>query len=344
MRVSLSEIGGGGEALLDEIDRTILWEIDLDARVSVTELGHRLQLSKQAISYRLQKLSTNGFILSQIAVIDIHRLGLLTYRLYLRLTSISAKASEKFIDHLVNHSYSLFVGTFSGNWDVEVVFTARNFIHFGEMFKELRAQFGEILYRYDISMTPAVHVFRRDYLVKRPRKSAPLRTYGGEPSNQSFDDLDFHILEALSIDSRLSYDEIAQRLGTSGNTVKLRIKRLTEAEIIKGYRTNTNATLLGRQYVKALLKLAPLKPKEEKAFYAACAKSACVQYLTDVLGSWQLEIEAEVEHPSELDAVLTTLRSEFPGVILDFEMLVMTKEWKLNYLPPGKTAKEIIRP
>lgn len=328
--------------MLDDIDKTILWELDLDARVSVTELGRRLDLSKQAISYRLQKLFVNGFILSQIAVIDIHRLGLLTYRLYLRLTATGAKSSERFIEYLIKHKYTLFVGTFSGNWDVEVVFTARNFIHFGEMFKDIRAQFGDVIYRYDISMTPAVHNFRRDYLVKRPRKYAPLRTYGGEPVAHSFDTLDFQILELLSVDSSIGYDAIAEQIGTSGNTVKMRIRRLTEAEIIKGYKTNANASLLGRQYVKALLKLAPLKPRDEKAFFASSAKPSCVLYLTEVLGSWQLELEAEVERTSELDEVISSLRSEYPGVIIDFETLVVTKECKLNYLPPGKTAREII--
>lgn len=329
--------------MLDEIDRQILWHIDLDARISVTDLAKQLGLSKQVVSYRLQRLTANEYILKQIAVIDIHRLGLLTFRVYVRLASSKPSEVKELLQFLKKHKHTLFVGYFSGAWDIEAVFTARNFIHFSEMFTELRRSYGSLLYRYDISMTPVVQLFRRDYLLAKPRKYAPLKTYGGEPVYGAWDELDFQILEALSVDSTISYDELGDRLKTAGNTVKARIKKLSDAKIISGYRTAINSSKLGRTYMKALLKLSPLSAVKEKAFLTACAAPSCTVYLTEVLGSWQLELEAEVENRGELDSVISSLRAKFPGVIIDFDILVVTEELKLNYLPAGKTAREIIR-
>ena len=75
---------------------------------------------------------------------------------------------------------------------------------------------------------------------------------------------------------------------------------------------------------------------------AACGKPACVVYLTEVLGKWQLEIEAEVEQASELDTIIQSLRRDFPGVIVDFDIVTVTKEHKLNYLPSGKMTRKLI--
>jgi Lrp/AsnC family leucine-responsive transcriptional regulator len=320
-----------------------LWRLDLDGRIPLTELAGQVGLSKQALNYRLKKLNENRYILGHIAIIDIHRLGLLTYRLYLRLAATSPSKSDQLIEHLKKHKNTLFVGSMAGSWDAEAVFTVRNFIHFNEIVKDLKSTYGKSIYRSDLSMTPVVYLFRRDYLVSKTRKYAPLASYGFEPVPPTWDDLDFGILDALSTDCRVTYDELADRLGSSSQTVKKRIKKLEEDQIIRGYRTKLNTELLGRVYVKALLELAPLTRKREHEFYVACARYSFVVYLTEVLGRWQLEVEAEVEKMSELDDMIQELRSEFPGVIVDFDTVTVTKEHKLNYLPSGKTTKEIIQ-
>lgn len=50
------------------------------------------------------------------------------------------------------------------------------------------------------------------------------------------DEVDEQILHALQEDARnMSSDEIAERTGTSGSTVRKRIQNLEEKEVIKGY-------------------------------------------------------------------------------------------------------------
>ncbi len=47
---------------LDLRDRKILSEIELNARLSNSEIGKRLGVSKQVIDYRLRKLEKNNII------------------------------------------------------------------------------------------------------------------------------------------------------------------------------------------------------------------------------------------------------------------------------------------
>ena len=61
--------------LLDPINRRLLAELQQDARVSVAELGRRINLSAPAVAERLQRLERGGVILGYRAVVDPKALG-----------------------------------------------------------------------------------------------------------------------------------------------------------------------------------------------------------------------------------------------------------------------------
>lgn len=331
------------EISLDNTDRKILWHLDLDARTPLTDLATAVGLSKQGLNYRLKKLTESGLIRGYYAIIDTHRLGLLTYRIYVRLASTSTAKTEKLLKLLCNHSHTLFVGTMTGSWDLEVVFVARNFIHFSNIIKELHEPFGGSIYRSNISMTPVCYGLRRDYLLSEVRKSPLTPSYGFEPDGTEWDELDFEILGVLATDGRATYDDLGRRFGVTNHTAKNRLMKLEGAQVIKGYRADINTKMLGREYVKALISLAPMSRKQERELYSACIKYSFVVYLTEVLGTWQLEIESEVERLSDLDEAVRTLRAKFPNLIADYDTVTVTEVKKLNYLPSGKATREILK-
>jgi Lrp/AsnC family transcriptional regulator, leucine-responsive regulatory protein len=60
---------------LDETDRKILGELSNDGRVSLAELGRRVNLSSPAVSERVQRLERSGVITGYRAEIDPQALG-----------------------------------------------------------------------------------------------------------------------------------------------------------------------------------------------------------------------------------------------------------------------------
>jgi len=60
------------------------------------------------------------------------------------------------------------------------------------------------------------------------------------------DSVDKQILEALAKDARLSYRDIAKMLGLSHASVSVRIKRLEDGGVIKGYAAVINPDAEGR--------------------------------------------------------------------------------------------------
>lgn len=64
-------------------------------------------------------------------------------------------------------------------------------------------------------------------------------------NNVEIDILDSKILSILAKDAKLSYAEIGKKLFVSPGTVHVRVKKLTDANLIKGIRAELNYTALG---------------------------------------------------------------------------------------------------
>jgi Lrp/AsnC family leucine-responsive transcriptional regulator len=62
-------------SLLDEIDRRLLEELVADGRLSMAELGRRVNLSPPAVAERVQRLERSGVITGYKAVIDPRAIG-----------------------------------------------------------------------------------------------------------------------------------------------------------------------------------------------------------------------------------------------------------------------------
>ncbi|MBV6659077.1 MAG: Lrp/AsnC family transcriptional regulator [Devosiaceae bacterium] len=65
-----------GEVTLDQIDRAILQVMACDARISITELGQRVGLSKTPVAARLKRLEQAGVITGYRADLSAQKLGL----------------------------------------------------------------------------------------------------------------------------------------------------------------------------------------------------------------------------------------------------------------------------
>ncbi len=61
---------------LDKIDRSLLAEIQLDSRISNSELARRIKLSQPATHARLKRLESLGVVRQHVSLLDRDKLGL----------------------------------------------------------------------------------------------------------------------------------------------------------------------------------------------------------------------------------------------------------------------------
>ena len=121
---------------LDDQDLRILYELDRDARAPFASVADKLGVSRQMLNYRMRKLIKAKVIKGFITLVDIHRLGFLTFRLYFRFRNVAREREHQIVEYFVEHPFTLWVARMQGGWDLEVVFTPRNYVHFNNLFKQ----------------------------------------------------------------------------------------------------------------------------------------------------------------------------------------------------------------
>lgn len=325
---------------LDKIDYKILWNLDYNARISLSELAQNTNLSKQNLNYRIKKLIRENVLLGFMTMIDIHRLGYLTYRIYFRFKNVNSQKEVEIIDYFKTNTHVLWFVSISGSWDLEAVFIARNNIHLNNIFKKIKDDLGQYFSKYNVSSSIFNYHFKRDYLLSKKREEFTPKYYGFEPKQDELDRLDAKIIIQLSENCRQNNQEIAKKLDVTYHTIKSRIYALEKKKIIQSHRILINLQKVNRKFYKALIKINNPTKDEEKKLYTFCSQFNFVVYLVEVLGEWQLEIETEVENQEEFTELLRKIRGEFPDLILDYEILQVTKEHKLNYFPMGREILE----
>ena len=97
-----------GANLLNAKDRKVLAELDFDARQSNSQIGRKVGLSKEVVHYRIQKLLEEGVILRFHTVVNYFKLGIVKFKLYLRLTNASRKKVEEIEEEILRNYTQLF--------------------------------------------------------------------------------------------------------------------------------------------------------------------------------------------------------------------------------------------
>jgi len=76
---------------LDLKDKKLLYQLDINSRQSYKEIGKKIGLSKDAVSYRIKQLQEEGIIRQFHTVIDVGKLGLISFRLYLKFQNTNQR-------------------------------------------------------------------------------------------------------------------------------------------------------------------------------------------------------------------------------------------------------------
>ncbi|MCA9487474.1 MAG: AsnC family transcriptional regulator [Nanoarchaeota archaeon] len=316
---------------MDKKDKKILYELDLNARIPFTELAKKVSLSPQTTKYRIKQMEKKGIIKGYVTFFDAAKLGYLYYRLYLRFQNTSEEDEKKIIDYLKKHQNVIWFISTSGKWDLEILFAARNFIHYNNLLKEFYKKFPNKLTNNITSVSIANYHQARGYLLNK--KTEVQLSYGGEPEKIVLDEIDKKIMEIINQNSRLTSVEIGSKLKLNYKTIQQRLKKIEEKEIIQAYRTWIDFKKIGYVYHKAMFKLRNFYEEDEKKILEFCKENPNVMYLITCVWPWDVEIEVQAESEEKFLEIVRNFKQLIGKNLLDYDTLTITEEHKLNYLP-----------
>ena len=114
------------------------------------------------------------------------------------------------------------------------------------------------------------------------------------------------LLEALQENARLSFAELGRRAGLSASATAERIKRMEDAGIIRGYRTELDPAAIGYP-IQAVIRLA-LHGDQSKHFLAFLEGLPEVQECHRITGSEPFVLRVSVASLDELEKLTESLQ------------------------------------
>ena len=122
------------------------------------------------------------------------------------------------------------------------------------------------------------------------------------------EDTDRLIVLALTEDGRLSYTDLAERVGLSVSAVHQRVRRLEKRGVIRGYRVDLDADALDLP-LTAFVSIKPIDPSAPDDGPARLAHLTAVEACHSVAGDESYILKVRVADPAGLESLLQEIRA-----------------------------------
>lgn len=129
------------------------------------------------------------------------------------------------------------------------------------------------------------------------------------------DQFDQGIVDALSVDGRLSITDLAARIGLSKSPTQARLRRLEKSGVIRGYRALLDPIRLGRDHVAFVeVKLHDTREAALAAFNARIARIGAIEECHLIAGTFDYLLKVRCASMTEYRALLAEHISSLPHV------------------------------
>lgn len=314
-------------------DKKILYQLELDARQSYSQMAKKTRLSKEVVKYRIDKLKEKGIINKFVLMINGPKLGYSAHKLYLKLRNISQKELIEMINDLKENENIIWIATCYGKYDLIIGTLAKDNYEAFNINNQIQKNFQKFIHE----STPLNHIDvrhqKRTYLVDKKRTDKYSPFWGGKTQNYRLDKYEKVILSKLCEDARKPIIQIASELKSPVDNIHRRLKKLIKDKIIVGSKVSLNKELLGIQSYKILLQIRFQSLQKENNFFYFLYQQNNIINVIRMMGSWNYELDIDVENITQLNAIMAELKNNFGDEITSYDTLQIFKQYKYNFFP-----------
>lgn len=317
---------------LDLKNRKIMYELDVNSRQSYHEIAKKAGLSKDSVIYRIEKLREEGIIKKFHTVIDVGKLGFISFRLYLKLRNVNPKKEKEIIDYLKKQEEITWLVSIDGDYDIGCWILTKDIKGANNVWKRFLKKYGNFIEKRNLTIFTKVSYFPRVYILNR-KKNVDEYVFVTEPSEVKLDKMDLNILKMIAGNARIPVIEIAEKLKITPKTVSARIKQLEKNKVIVGYRTMFDLEKINEQYFKLSIRTQNVTEEKENKFREFIRQHPRVIYDNEVLGGEDFEIEVQVESLKQLREFVNEIKEKFSDIIKEYKSMMFYKEHKFVFFP-----------
>ncbi len=315
---------------VDEKDKKILMLLSRGARMPATQIAKKIHLSRDAVSYRINRLVEKGVILRFFPEIKFLKLGYYTFNLLLQLDENDYDKNEKLIHELKNHPNIVGITEYSDKWDLGIILIAKSVLEFDNLLSEFEAKYSDIILErnqlqllktYTINHVPWDVHYTQDYKVMT------------SPEPVKMDKIDSEILRILSENCRVSNYEVGQKVGLSSDAIAYRIKNLVKERVIKKFSIMLNYSLLDYDWYTFAIRMKMFDKQSESKFKAFVNNHSRIRRAMKTLGNWDLILYIATTTPKETHLIVKDIKKTFSKTILNYQTWMAYKEHMFEPFP-----------
>mgnify|MGYP001562636495 FL=1 len=313
---------------MDLKDKKILYQLDLNARQTNTQIAKKVGLSKDVVNYRIKSLEKEGIITGYYTVIDTSKLGYFSFRVYLKLIDSTIIKEEEIINFLVNDKKTFFIVDIDGPFDIGFSVWVKNIYEFEDFYLKFKEKYKQYIGKDQISIFTSYYISNRSYILEK-KKVENIVEYG-KSELIKHDEIDIKILNLISSNARIPIVEISKKLNMPERTVAFRIKQLEKKKIIQGYRVLFDLKLLGYEYYKVDFILKDISRIKSLINYAILHPN--IIYIDQTIAGSDFEFDLEVKNKQQFLQIINELRTKF-SEIREWNYFTVRRYNKLIYFP-----------
>jgi len=318
---------------IDLKDRKILYELDLNCRQSNAQIGKKVGLSKEVVSYRIKRMEEEGIITGYWTEIDSYRFGYQVYRYYLILQNASSEIKNQMINHIMKYKNTWVVDLLTGPYDMNPIIWVKSIPEFYRFWDDFNQKYGDYIAEKIFSVYLQADVYPLSYLLldeyQKSDREKPQTVGGKDPVH--IDYADYQLLNEIAENARIPLIDLANRLACSPQATSYRMKNLFKNGIIQGFHVRIDNSKIGFREFKVDIWLKDLTKRKQLWDYMKYNPS--VTFINTSAGYADLEIEFTVEDTDKLLEIMEEVSSRFPGTIRKYIYFGGKKSFKLRCLP-----------
>lgn len=312
---------------MNKLDWKILELLDWEGREPINKIAKAVRSNKDVVAYRIKKLEEKGIIIRYFPVIDMHKLGYHTSRLYFDLEEMDENEEKEFVEFLDKELNSGQIFRMDYPYRYGNFLWTKSIYEIEKIITRVKRELGKKLSKYNYTLICTFREYPKDYMFGKNMHQHYLSL---EPTKTiDYDKNDFRILQELSKNARMSTVQMAKNLNIPQTTVSNKIKQLEKKKIILGYRAQIDFIKLG--YINYFLEIYLDSNENLDQIEGWANTNKNVVYLQKIVGTCEIEIEVEVKDRVELEHLLNDLRSRFKNIR---KIVFWSQEYKkFSFLP-----------
>jgi len=314
---------------LDAYDKKILFELDINARMSASKIAKKLKLPKETVNYRIKRLEKDGWINRLYTIFNASLFGYSYYRVFLKFNKLTASTETEIIDYITSDPTCANLRVLDGQYDLVFLTIQKNPGELKAFLQCFFNNYGMYVQEKNVLMMMKTYKLNQKFLFEgRTIK----KTFNHvETKDFSLDKIDLGIMKAISTNARIKLSEIANNLKLDSRLIEYHIKRMERTGIIVAYVTDLNLVKLNRELIKVdiALKDPALIPRIVDFFDKT---NTCV-FAHELLGKYDLSFEIYVENDEMLRGILEKFKEEFLENYVYYDVSHVYKEYVINWSP-----------